>query len=1166
MGSGRSPPGAPPPWTSCSCTSPLGQALRDAGNVPGGPDAQGELGGGQSGGLPKAGIEWPDAVVAAASSRSLRTAAAELGRRAPISYRERTSPAEAALDAAILLTIFGTPVEPGAGGYQFTLRPSDGELFHIRRFAARPLELTALLPIVESFGLSVAESVPFRFELRPGVPVCIDDIGVHQRAVPASAVGSHEASPPRFDPARDGLLLLDALRAVVDGRAEVDRLNALVTGAALEWRHVALLRAYANYWAQCAPSVPSSDVEEALVGFPAVSRAIVSYFSARFDPAQRSQGAEAAARSACGVELARVPILRWDRALRVALQLVDATVRTNFFQSDAHGRSARTVTLKIESASVPNLRPPHPRVETWVHSPEIEGIHLRAGLVARGGIRWSERPEDFRTEVLDLMVAQVKKNAIIVPTGAKGGFVLRGTPDPSLDGVRDAYATFVSSLLAVTDDLRSGTVVDSPSGVVAHDGPDPYLVVAADKGTADFSDLANEISESQGFWLGDAFASGGSHGYNHKTMGITAKGAWVAVRRHFHQLGIDVQAESILLAGVGDMSGDVFGNGMLCSSAVRLIAAFDHRHIFLDPQPVPAVSFAERARLASLPRSSWADYSSALISEGGGVWARDVKEVPISPAARRVLGTERERMSPPELISAILEAPVDLLWFGGVGTFVKEAGEHDSAVGDHTNDEVRVTADRLRTRVIAEGGNLGLTQQARIRYSRRGGRINADFIDNAGGVATSDREVNLKILLALAIKEGRLSSAERDSYLHQAQEEVAAAVLRQVDHSVAALNRAVPESAGELDAFVALIDLLEAAGRFDRTVEALPSADELALRRDAGAGMIRPELAVLMAYAKSDLGAAVETATYVRDACLSGAVERYFPARMREDFGDLLANHRLYDQILATEVAGEIVDQLGIVWAHETAAELGRPLADSVAAYWAAREVVGASASWSELDSRWSALPADADAELHRRMSAAVRDLARTYLRRGAALVPHALIAEDLVVADGLSAAVPEDGGIGELTVLGVDADTADRWLRTTARAAAGDVGSVGRATGRDVPAVVAAFRIVDAAAGVDRIAGALRGATMGGRWRSWLARAMLDDLSDWRRQAAVGVLREAGTPAGPALGWAKRHDRDLTAARDLLHALDEPGTDPVAVVAIALRRLPRYDGTDAIA
>ncbi len=1097
---------------------------------------------------------WARDLVAIVADPETRELALDLSHRAPGSYRERTTPEQAALDARELLDLFGGggSTRDGTGetpdrDHRFAVRTVAGDRFHIRRLAEKPVELTALLPVLESFGLVVEESVPYRFELREGLAVSIDDVGVH-----LVDLGTGASS---FDPATDGSRLVEALDAVVGGRTEVDRLNRLVPAAGLGWREVSLLRAYTNYWAQCDPPVAADDVEEALVAFPGVSRTLVAYFASRFDPG--AEQPETSVRATCIAELAQVPLLRWDRALRVVMSLVDATVRTNFYQRGQSGEPKETVTFKIESASVPQLHLPLPRLETWVHAPGVEGVHLRAGLVARGGIRWSERPDDFRTEVLDLMVAQVKKNAIIVPTGAKGGFVCRVPGRPSPDDVRRCYAIFVGSLLDVTDDLEGGKVV-GPPGVVVHDGADPYLVVAADKGTAELSDLANELSAAHGFWLGDAFASGGSHGYNHKAMGITARGAWVAVRRHFHQLGTDVQREPILVAGIGDMSGDVFGNGMLLSETIRLVAAFDHRHVFLDPDPDPVTSYAERKRLAGLPTSSWADYSPELISTGGGVWPRGVKVVQLAPEARRALGVESESLSPPELISAILEAPVDLLWFGGVGTFVKAAAETDGEVGDHDNDEVRVTADRVRARVVAEGGNLGLTQLARIRYSRRGGRINTDFIDNAAGVATSDREVNLKILLSLAIEEERLAPVDRDTYLERAQDEVAAEVLRQVDHSVAALNRGVPDSAGQLDAYAALIDVLEASGRVNRSVEALPDSDELAVRRAAGAGMIRPELAVLLAYAKSDLGAAIEQSPVVADPAFAEAVEAYFPAAMRADFGDLIAKHRLYDQILATEVAGEIVDQLGTVWAHETAAELGVGLGEVAGAYWAARHVVGAAGPWAELDALWAELPADADARLHRVVGDAVSNLARTYLRRGVSVGPSVLIADDLPIAEALSKLAHDSVEVDELLALGVDRSIAERWLVAGVRARAGDVGPVVRATRRPVEEVLRTYAMVDEAAGVPRMVRALRQAPTADRWRAWLTRATFDDLADWRRGATIEALRSGADPADPLFGWAATRDAALAAARRLLLALDTQGADPTTVVAVALRRLPR--------
>ena len=854
--------------------------------------------------------------------------------------------------------------------------------------------------------------------------------------------------------------------------------------------------------------------------------------------------AETIERARCTAELELVPALQQDQVLRGYLRLVDATLRTNYFQVDTEGRRRPVLTLKLDSAAVPDLPAPRPRVEAFVHGPKVEGIHLRAGLIARGGLRWSERPHDFRTEVLDLAFAQVKKNAIIVPTGAKGGFVCRrpGLPaevvEYTPEDVQAAYEAFIRALLDVTDNLVAGEVVH-PRRVVTWDGPDPYLVVAADRGTATFSDLANAVADEYQFWLGDAFASGGSRGYDHKAMGITARGAWVAVRRHFHQLGIDVQTDAIRVAGVGDMSGDVFGNGMLLSREIRLVAAFDHRDIFLDPDPDPAVSFAERARLASLPRSSWADYRPELISDGGGVWPRQAKAVPLSAPVRRALGVTAETLTPPRVIAAILAAPVDLLWFGGIGTYVKAPDEPDSAVGDHANDAVRITSDQLRARVVAEGANLGITQRARIRYSRRGGRINTDFIDNAAGVATSDREVNCKILLARAIELGRLDPGERDGYLSRSEPEVAADVLRQVDHSVTALTRAVPGSARELDAYAALLSALEEAGRYDRSVEDLPSADELQVRREAGAGFIRPELAVLLAYAKSDLVAAIESSPLVSEPALLQSVIPYFPSPLRDAFGDLIPDHRLYPQLVATDVAGELVDQLGLVWARETAAELGRNLADVAGAFWAARQVIGAGDLWADLEQRSADLSADAESALHAAVSEPVAKLARAYLTGPGPLPVGELIARDVPLAHEMAGTGAGDASKTDedaLVALGVDGEVARRFVVAAVRANVAAAGPVARRTDRPVTEAAEAIALVRRVAAVDRLEEtvnrALAAVPAPSRLTAWLGRALLDDISSWQQAAAAEALARPLSVAAAVEEWATKREKPLARGR----------------------------------
>jgi glutamate dehydrogenase len=649
-------------------------------------------------------------------------------------------------------------------------------------------------------------------------------------------------------------------------------------------------------------------------------------------------------------------------------------------------------------------------------------------------------------------------------------------------------------------------------------------------------------------------------------MGITAKGAWVSVRRHFRELGVDVQTDPLRVVGVGDMSGDVFGNGMLRSRSIQLVAAFDHRHVFLDPEPDPDAAFAERARLFALPRSSWADYDSSLLSEGGGVWARDVKEVPLSPAVRARLSGTAEALSPPALIAAILSAPVDLLWFGGIGTYIKAPDESDGDVGDHANDGVRITSDAVRARVIAEGANLGVTQKARIRYSRRGGRINADFIDNAAGVATSDREVNLKILLALAIERGRLAPADRDGYLSRSEDEVADEVLRSVDHSVEALNRAALGSAADLDAYEALLETMEADGLIDRTVEVLPSADEIEVRRQAGAGLIRPELAVILCYAKSDLVNSIERSALINHPAFLDAVVPYFPVPIREAFADLIPDHRLYPQLVATDVAGEIVDQMGIVWAHETSAELGRGLDEVAAAFWVARRITGSGALWSALEVLAADLSAEAEAALHATVARAVDTLTRYYLNQPGPFDPGLTLSRDEGPITGMEPMPADPDDALSLKGAGVDEVVAARYLAAVGRALAATLYAAVGATGRPVADVVRAAEELDQIAALPALEGTVTAALAAWpppeRYTVWHTRALLDEIAAWRRSALVAALTGTTRPATDAVvEWAEARSADLAAARELASSGPRTGRDPLAVGSLALRRLQRASG-----
>jgi glutamate dehydrogenase len=1099
--------------------------------------------------------------------------------RLPPGYRSLTSPVEGLEDLSEVAAL-SVPQEASAGAadaapmgsvHRLVVRPSVDPScsFRLRRFGESGIVLTTILPLLESFGLVVVESVPMRLAPGPaGEPALhIDDIGLR-------AETPYGPEALRFVPDIHGGRLVEAIEASAAGEADIDSLNRLVTAAGLDWQQVTVLRAYLRYWRQSGITLTWDEMTDPLAAHPDVARALVGYFLARFDPAgERASVAPGtpgtgggtdpaeAGRALVVAQLDLVTSLEQDRVLRAMLTLIDATLRTNFFARSESGH--HPLVIKLDSRSAPDLPKPRPRVEAFVHGPTVEGVHLRAGLIARGGLRWSERPADFRTEVLDLAFAQVKKNAIIVPTGAKGGFVCRLKGRPGPEDVRSAYADFVAGLLSITDNLVDGQPV-APDRVRATDGADPYLVVAADKGTATFSDLANSISEGLGFWLGDAFASGGSRGYDHKAMGITARGAWVAVRRHFRELGVDVASDPIRVVGVGDMSGDVFGNGLLRSRAIRLLAAFDHRHVFLDPNPDGDASFEERRRLFGLERSSWADYRPELISEGGGVWPRDAKTIPLSPTVRAAIGVDAETLSPPEVVSAILAAPVDLLWFGGIGTYIKAPDESDSDVGDHANDAVRITADRVRARVVAEGANLGVTQRGRIRYSRRGGRINADFIDNAAGVATSDREVNLKILLALAIERGRLAAGERDTYLAEAEGEVAEEVLRQVDHSVAALNRAAAHSDRYLDAYEALIDDMEAVGTFDRGVEVLPTVEEFAVRRQAGAGLIRPELATVLTYAKTELVAAIEDSVWSEDPYLLSSVVPYFPARIRTEFSDLIPHHRLYRQLVATDVAGEIVDRMGIVWAHDLAAELGRPLEDVAAAFWVARHLTGAGDLWAELEALASdpsaGLSATAEAALHDRVEAAVYRLTRVYLGESGRPHPGDLADRDgaLLAGFDLPAASPDD--LSEWADLKVPEAVAERFLQAGRRVDWLAAVTVARETGRSPSAAVAVGEALDRAtalpAAIAAVAAVAETIPPPGRLRMWQARAILDDLGEWRRQALRAVLADPAfaKPEAAVAAWVA--DNADVLSRAAMMTPDGRRGDPLASATLMLRRL----------
>ncbi|HKR90588.1 MAG TPA: NAD-glutamate dehydrogenase [Phenylobacterium sp.] len=967
--------------------------------------------------IAEAARSWRDRFEAAVRAKRQRPAevAATLARYRdafPAGYQDRFDAAEALADLELIEAMGDAPVR--ARAYRL---PGDGPTqFHFKLYRpGAPIPLAEVLPILENMGLKAMAEAGFpitRARASGGSNETPDaheslklDHSLPRTGPPFDGEGSNE--PPvwvhdfEIDDERGEHLVFsevkpafeEAVAAVWTGQTENDGFNRLVLELSVPWRDAALVRALARYRQQSGLDPTQRTQEEALANNPGVARLILDLFRTRFDPAIR---ADLAAR---GVQdeavmaeilsaLQHVDSLEEDRVLRRLAQLVRAIQRTNYYQQGADGRPKPYISFKVASGELADLPAPKPFREIFVWAVNVEGVHLRFGPVARGGLRWSDRRDDFRTEVLGLAKAQQVKNAVIVPVGSKGGFYPKrlpkgGTPEAVRAEAICAYRTFLCGLLDLTDNLTPEGRVAHPPGVVVHDGDDPYLVVAADKGTATFSDIANAVAESYGFWLGDAFASGGSAGYDHKEMGITARGAWEAVKRHFRELGKDIQTEPFTVIGVGDMSGDVFGNGMLLSEQTRLIAAFDHRHIFIDPDADPARSFAERKRMFALPRSSWADYDRQAISEGGGVYARSLKAITLSPRAQAALDVKHAELSPAELITAILKAPAELLYMGGIGTYVKAAREANVDVGDKANDGVRVNAGDLRVKVVGEGANLGVTQAGRIEYAQAGGRIDTDAIDNSAGVDSSDHEVNIKILTGMLERSGQLTRRRRDTLLRSMTKDVAAHVLAHNYGQTLALSLMEMDAAGELEPYAQFIARLEAEGRLDRAVESLPGPAEIGARAAAGQGLTRPELAVLLAYGKLELKREMTAAGAVDDPWLEGRLEAYFPKPLRRR-GETIRRHRLRPDIIATVVANDVVDRCGpsFPWRLMNAANCD--VAAFVAGYEAAKIVLDVDVLWDEVSALDDRAPSTGQMALYRRIASALRGGAFWLARRAA--------------------------------------------------------------------------------------------------------------------------------------------------------------------------------------
>jgi len=851
--------------------------------------------------------------------------------------------------------------------------PGEDDIWHLKVY--RPDEAVPLhdiMPMLENMGFRVLrEGGPYKIVPGPKQGESVRDVWLHDFFIKA----------PRYHMSFESLgsLIEEAVPALWRGEVEDDGFNRLILCAGLGSREVALLRGYAKYLRQAGIPFSQDYMEDALAANPAIAAQLVALFAARFDPARQSGGTEVieAAEAELETQLGQVASLDEDRILRRFRNAIAATLRTNYFQKDATGAEKAHISFKLDSAKVEGLPPPRPMVEVFVYSPRAEGIHLRGGKVARGGIRWSDRREDFRTEILGLMKAQMVKNAVIVPVGSKGGFIVKRPPaEQTREAVQQegiaCYKILISGLLDITDNLVDGTIVP-PRDVVRHDDDDPYLVVAADKGTATFSDIANGLSQDYGFWLDDAFASGGSAGYDHKKMGITARGAWECVKRHFRELGHDTQSQPFTVVGVGDMSGDVFGNGMLLSDQIRLLAAFNHLHIFVDPDPDPARSFAERKRLFDLPRSSWSDYDKALISAGGGIFSRADKSIAITPQMAERFGIQVTTLTPNDLIRAILTSEADLLWFGGIGTYVKSGAETNAEAGDRANDALRIDGADLKVRVVGEGANLGVTQLGRIEAAAKGIAINTDALDNSAGVDCSDHEVNIKILLRGAITDGSLQDGDRNGLLAQMTDEVSDLVLRDNYQQSQAVSLAELTAAEDIDAHGRLMRSLEREGRLDRAVEFLPPGEEIRAREAAGRGLTRPELCVLFAYSKLDLFDHLIESDLPDDPLLEAELSRYFPDVLSDRFMPALTGHRLRREIITTTVVNSMINRVGSLFVDRMGGRTGATAAEIARAYAVARDIFDLRATWAAIEALDNQVPASAQLIMMRRTQLLLR-------------------------------------------------------------------------------------------------------------------------------------------------------------------------------------------------
>jgi glutamate dehydrogenase len=1101
-----------------------------------------------------------DALVTADGETDGLALLARYGDAFPASYREDYGPKAAVNDIRRLahleadgdgiLTALFHPVEAAPEELRLKLY-KQGE----------PILLSAVLPLLEFLGMQVTDERPYEIRTGDGERLWLYDFGLR---APAGATLDSEELRDEFRAAFAGLWY---------GEIEGDGFNRLVLLGGLTGRQVTVLRAYAKYLRQAGTTFSQRYVEATVAAHPAIVRKLLELFALRFDPTLQGPSAVAAEALAAEIrhDLDEVASLDEDRILRSYLHLVEATTRTNAYRVD-DGRHRPWLSFKFDPARVPDLPLPRPMFEIWVYSPRVEGVHLRGGPVARGGLRWSDRMEDFRTEVLGLMKAQMVKNAVIVPVGAKGGFVVKHPPaerDALQAEVRESYRTFIRGLLDITDNIVGGEVVP-PTQVVRHDGDDPYLVVAADKGTATYSDTANELSAEYGFWLGDAFASGGSSGYDHKGMAITARGAWESVRRHFRVLGVDADTAPISVVGIGDMSGDVFGNGMLLSRGLRLVAAFDHRHVFLDPAPDAPVAWDERRRLFDLAGSSWDDYDRTKISAGGGVWPRSAKSITLSAEARTVLGTAEEVLTPTELISTILRAPVDLLWNGGIGTYVKASTEINADVGDRANDALRVNGGELRARVVGEGGNLGFTQLGRVEYALTGGFINTDAIDNSAGVDCSDHEVNIKILLDAVVAAGDMTVKQRNQLLAEMTDEVADLVLRDNYAQNVALGIARMQAGPMIDVHARYLRALEQEGLIDRSLEFLPTEKQFAERESGGRGLTTPEFAVLLAYTKTTNVAELLGSDLPEDSYLRPDLAGYFPAALRERFAGLVPQHRLRREITATVVANDMVNMAGTSFDHRMSEETGANVPDITRAHIAARDVYDLRRHWADIEDLDGRVLAEVQLELwlmlrqmvergvlwllrHRRPPL---DLAATVsaFAPGTADLMERL--PELVVGDKATTML---GIEARLQANGIPAELARRASAWGLLHTAFDIIEVGHARGRSQAEAATAYWQLFDELDLDWLWDRIGDLPRHDRWQTHARAGLRDDLLLSMRELLDEVLRggDVFTPVDRLVGaWVVENRRGIERVERAFSDIRASGVFDLTTLSVAQRQL----------